>query len=279
MSRSPLGLGALGAALLLPRPAAAADGLLARWLAGEAWAAPLDTTLHRFGPWLQAGLILLIGGWLARRARGLVALTLQRSRVDPVLRPALADAVVPLLQLGALFAALARLGLLTDGVLTLLGLLLLALALSLRDTLGQAAAGALLLSQRPFNLGDEITAAGVRGEVDAIGLWSTRLRAANGALSHVPNRALMAAPLHNHSRSGLQRSRLRLPPLPPGDAEAEAALRARLAGALALPSPPALWLVEINEQGDHFELELDASTSELPRLRDLALRAARAPAG
>jgi small-conductance mechanosensitive channel len=90
------------------------------------------------------------------------------------------------------------------------------LALSLRDTLGQAAAGALLLSQRPFNLGDEITAAGVRGEVDGIGLWSTRLRAASGALSHVPNRALMAVPLHNHSRSGLGAagSRPRLTPQP-----------------------------------------------------------------
>ncbi len=250
--------------------ARAADGMLARWLGGEVWSEPLDTTITRLSPWVQAGGIVLVGFFVARRARGLASRTLQRSRVDPVLRPALADAMVPLVQLLTLLAALARLGLLTDGVLALLGLSALAAAILLRDSLQKAVAGAVLLGQRPFNLGDEVTACGLRGRVEAIGLWTTRLREPSGELTLLSNDQLLHGPLRNHSRSGQRCAALRLPPIP--DAAAEEALRTGLAGLDTAAGTLRLELIGVEAEGLRFQLWITADPERAVALQEAALR-------
>jgi len=62
-----------------------------------------------------------------------------------------------------------------------------ALALAVKDILGDAIAGLFLLTDEHFNIGDEITTQGYRGEIIDITLRKTRLKTADGTIIVLAN--------------------------------------------------------------------------------------------
>lgn len=97
-------------------------------------------------------------------------------------------------------AVLARFGVQTASVITILGAAALAIGLALQGTLSNIAAGFMLLLLRPFRVGEYIDAEGVAGTVTEIGLFTTQIRTFDGVFVSAPNSKLWNSTIRNYSR-------------------------------------------------------------------------------
>ncbi len=77
---------------------------------------------------------------------------------------------------------------------------------ALKDTLGNLAAGVMLLFYRPFNINDTITVAGQDGDVVDLGLALTTLKAADGRIITLPNGNVLGGTIINHTRNERRRA-------------------------------------------------------------------------
>ena len=76
----------------------------------------------------------------------------------------------------------------------------LAFAFAAKDTLAQAFGGIVLFMDRPFEVGDSVEIDGVRGDVEEIGLRSTKLRGLDKTAIIIPNATVSSATITNRSR-------------------------------------------------------------------------------
>tara|TARA_B100000029_G_scaffold201128_1_gene199356 strand:- start:9569 stop:10687 length:1119 start_codon:yes stop_codon:yes gene_type:complete len=76
----------------------------------------------------------------------------------------------------------------------------LAFAFAAKDTLAQAFGGIVLFMDRPFEVGDSVEIDGVRGDVEEIGLRSTKLRGLDKTAVIIPNATVASATITNRSR-------------------------------------------------------------------------------
>ena len=108
-----------------------------------------------------------------------------------------------------LFAALIILdlfGINTASLLTVLGAAGLAVGLAMKDSLGNIAAGLMLLFLRPYKSGDFIDCGSVSGTIKEIGLFTTVLMTVDGVYISAPNSAIFGHPIKNFSRNPLRRA-------------------------------------------------------------------------
>jgi len=138
-----------------------------------------------------------IGGWAA----GLMGAVLTRTRIDPLVRSHLVRLTRPLVVGLAGVAALSQLGVDIRVLLALLASAALALGLGLQSTVANLVAGAVLLSRRPFNVGDTVEVGGITGKVREVGIYAVTLEEADGVVTSVTNAIVMARPIRNKSRA------------------------------------------------------------------------------
>ena len=92
------------------------------------------------------------------------------------------------------------LGLPYEGVIAGLGVGGLALGIAAKDAVSNFIGAGILASDRPFRKGELIEAGGLKGVVEHVGLRSTRLRAADGTVTVVPNAQLSDGQVNNYGR-------------------------------------------------------------------------------
>ncbi|WP_272999888.1 mechanosensitive ion channel family protein [Hydrogenibacillus schlegelii] len=97
-----------------------------------------------------------------------------------------------------------------DSLIAGLGLGGLAVSLAAKDTLANLFAGAVILIERTFAVGDWIETPDVSGTVEAITIRSTKIRTFDQGLVTVPNANLVGGALKNWSRMGRRRTMYRL---------------------------------------------------------------------
>jgi small conductance mechanosensitive channel len=93
----------------------------------------------------------------------------------------------------------------TNGLLALLGAAGVAVGFALKDTMGNIAAGIIILFLRPFKKGDFIECDTVLGTVKEMGLFSTILETPDGVFISAPNSSLWGIPLKNYSHNDKRR--------------------------------------------------------------------------
>ena len=93
----------------------------------------------------------------------------------------------------------------TTSILTLLGAAGLAIALALKDTLSNIAAGMMLLILRPFRAGHVIESGSMLGTVKEVGLFTTILETPDGLYISSPNSSLWGSPIKNFTKNGKRR--------------------------------------------------------------------------
>jgi small conductance mechanosensitive channel len=93
------------------------------------------------------------------------------------------------------------LGINTAGLIALLGAAGVAIGFSLRDTLGNIAAGIIILFLRPFHKGDFIECGSISGSVREMGLFAAILETPDGIYISAPNASLWGLPLKNYSQN------------------------------------------------------------------------------
>ncbi len=84
-----------------------------------------------------------------------------------------------------------------NGLIAGLGLGGLTVALAAQDSAANFFGGLVLILERPFEIGDWITCAGIEGTVEDINLRSTKIRIDSGALTVMPNGTLSTSPITN----------------------------------------------------------------------------------
>ncbi len=107
--------------------------------------------------------------------------------------------------LTGLISALNMIGIQTNTIIAVIGAAGLAISLAWQNTLSHFAAGVMLISLRPFEVGDFIEGAGVAGIVDAIGIFSTTLITPDHVKIMVPNAQLFNGTLKNTTALGTRR--------------------------------------------------------------------------
>ena len=93
----------------------------------------------------------------------------------------------------------------TASLIALLGAAGVAVAFALRDTLGNIAAGIVIIFLRPFCKGDFIECGPVLGTVQEMGLFAADIETIDGIFISVPNSNLWGLPLKNFSRNPKRR--------------------------------------------------------------------------
>lgn len=139
----------------------------------------------------------IIAGILRRKIR---KPTFGPKNFDKTLRPVIASAVFYIIIAMALYAFLTKLGVPANSLLAVFGAAGLAIALALRDTLSNIAAGVMLLILRPLQIGDFVDTSSYAGGVQEIGLFATTLKNSEGIFIYVPNREVWRNRIQNFSR-------------------------------------------------------------------------------
>ena len=156
------------------------------------------------GPKLFFRLLVIIGilaaFWiLARLSRGFVSRILNRSSLSPseLLKETIITWTGRLIMLAALMMVLSQLGIDLGPVLAGLGIAGFIVGFALQDTLGNFAAGAMILFYQPYDVGDFIEAAGITGKVRDMNLVSTRILTPDHQTLIVPNSKIWGDVIRN----------------------------------------------------------------------------------
>jgi small-conductance mechanosensitive channel len=168
--------------------------------------------IERFGnlPWASyatswmlrmalALLVLLVGLWLARVAMRVLTRVLTRMNVDPMLREFLRNLAHGALVVVVVVAALDQAGVPMTSLLAALGAAGLAIALALRDSLSNLAAGVMLLLLKPFRAGDLVAIVGQVGKVESLRLMHTVLLTPDNCELILPNNRVANEPILNYT--------------------------------------------------------------------------------
>ncbi len=127
------------------------------------------------------------------------------SKLDDQLLPILQKlAKVAVISLAIVFF-LQVLGYPVTGIVAGLGIGGIAIALAAQDSLSSIFASVTIFLDRPFMVGDFVTAAGVTGTVEEIGLRSTRIRTPDKTLVTIPNKQIVNSDIVNLSLRPMRR--------------------------------------------------------------------------
>ncbi|HTV69957.1 MAG TPA: mechanosensitive ion channel family protein [Rhizobiaceae bacterium] len=178
------------------------------WANVQSGWAQISALLVSYSFSVLGALILLVGGWIIA---GLVerylytGLTQIRGFDVTICRFFASVARYAILILITVMV-LGQFGVQTASIIAAIGAIGLAIGLALQGTLQNIAAGIMLLFLRPFRIGESITVGPVDGDVEEIGLFATRLRAADGTYILAPNSKLWNEPVRNSTRNRMRRN-------------------------------------------------------------------------
>ena len=178
-------------------------------------------SIHNAGSWLArnqelllsyavnvaAALAILFVGFIVARvlSNGFNKLLLARS-IDQTVADFLSVLVRYVVIAFTLIAALSRVGVQTASVIAVLGAVGLAVGLALQGSLSNFAAGVLLVTFRPFRVGEYVDIGGAAGTVVSVQIFSTTLRTSDGNIVVVPNGGIISSKIINYNREPLSRS-------------------------------------------------------------------------
>jgi small conductance mechanosensitive channel len=157
--------------------------------------------------WKLVGAIVLwlAGRWLIRFAGRLLGRVLVREQVDATLARYFQTGVGVTLNIALVVALLGFFGVETTSFAALVAAGGVAIGVAWGGLLSNFAAGAFLVFLRPFKVGDFVSAAGVVGTVDAIGLFGTTINTPDNVLTIVGNNKVFSDTIQNFSANPYRR--------------------------------------------------------------------------
>lgn len=149
--------------------------------------------------------ILGIGWFMSRFVTRITRNTLTRNNVDATLVGFVSNLAYMGLMALVVVSALGQLGVNTTSFAAILGAAGLAVGFALQGSLGNFAAGVMLILFRPFKAGDFIEAGGVSGVVEDVQVFATIIRTGDNKEITVPNGAVTASSIVNYSAKDTRR--------------------------------------------------------------------------
>ncbi|MDR3200946.1 MAG: mechanosensitive ion channel [Spirochaetales bacterium] len=146
-----------------------------------------------------AKLLIHIAGKLLRRA------TAKIPRFDETFASMLRIVITYSILIICIIMILDSFGVNTTSLIALLGAAGVAVGLAMKDTLGNIAAGIILLLLRSYRKGDYIEFASFSGTVKEMDLFTTTLETPDGVFISAPNGTIWGVPLKNYTRNRKRR--------------------------------------------------------------------------
>jgi small conductance mechanosensitive channel len=152
-------------------------------------------------------ILIVVGGIvLSRAAKRLINRAASRDvKIDDAVTLLLRHVVRYGIIIICLIMILNTFGINTASLLAVLGAAGVAVGLALKDTLGNIAAGIILLVLRTYRRGDYIEFGAYSGSVTEINLFTTILETPDGVYISAPNSSIWGTPLKNYTRNGRRR--------------------------------------------------------------------------
>jgi len=130
---------------------------------------------------------------------------LERAKVDGILVRFVSNIVYYMLLAVVAMAALDRLGVETTSLTAVLAAGSFAIGMALQGSLGNFAAGVMLIVFRPFKMGDFVEAGGTAGIVEELSIFHTILRTPDNRRVIVPNSKVTGGTITNNSHNSTRR--------------------------------------------------------------------------
>lgn len=146
---------------------------------------------------LGAIVLMFITVWMAGWGRRVTSRSLDRGGLDPMLATFTSNLVrYGILALGGL-TVLSVFGVSVASFAAVLAATAFAVGMALQGTLGNFAAGAMLLIFRPFKVGDVVTVAGFTGKVVELDLFTTQFDTFDNRRIIIPNGSVFGSAIEN----------------------------------------------------------------------------------
>lgn len=149
--------------------------------------------------------IFVIGRWMARFCTSAVRRIMQSRGLDKTLIGFVGSLLYALLLTFVVIAMLGHLGIDTTGFAAILAAGSFAIGFALQGSLGNFAAGVMMMIFRPIKQGDYIEAGGMSGTVEAIGVFSTTMKTGDNKRIIVPNSGIIGSNITNYSSNDTRR--------------------------------------------------------------------------
>ena len=153
---------------------------------------------------IAALVIFIVGKWLAKRISSMSASVFSK-KIDATVAHFIGNLINITILAFVVIAALDQLGVETTSIVAIVGAAGLAVGLALKDSLGNFAAGVMLIIFRPFKAGDYVEAGGAAGTVKEIRIFASVLTTPDNKVITVPNGAIMAGNIINYSQMPTRR--------------------------------------------------------------------------
>jgi small conductance mechanosensitive channel len=150
---------------------------------------------------------IVVASWLVARVVGaLLGRALRATEAgSELLRRFLVTWVARAIMAVGVVIALAALEINIGPLLAVIGAAGFVVAFALQGTLSNLASGLMILTQRPFDVGDSIDVAGISGTVDSVGLFSTHVSTGDNKKLIVPNNSIWGNIITNATISEIRR--------------------------------------------------------------------------
>lgn len=154
---------------------------------------------------LMSLLILVVGLLMIKLIIKITAKALDKTRLDKSVHKFVITSTRYALYVVLIVVILTSLKVPTAPLVTVLGACGAAVALALKDSLGNIASGIIILANKPFVRGDVIEITGITGIVQSIDLLVTTLKTYDNKVITIPNGTITASVLVNYSREEKRR--------------------------------------------------------------------------
>lgn len=156
---------------------------------------------------ISAIIILILGLWVIKFLMRLLNRIFVRRNVDVSIRTFVGHLLNWGLKIMLFIVVISQLGVQTSSFIAILGAAGLAIGLSLQGSLSNFAGGVLILTLKPFRVGDYIASSkGFEGTVMVIDIFNTKLNTGENLLVVVPNGELSNSSITNYTATGTRRS-------------------------------------------------------------------------
>lgn len=154
---------------------------------------------------LAALLIYIIGAWLIRRVKKVLANIFKRRKTERTLASFVSSFVSIMLTIVLVIVTVSTLGVDTTSLAALLAAGGMAIGMALSGTVQNFAGGIMLLVFKPFKSGDFIEAQGYTGTVMDVSIVSTKILTLDNRVVILPNGALSNGNINNFSAQKIRR--------------------------------------------------------------------------
>ena len=154
---------------------------------------------------LLALIIYIVGAWLIRKTKNLIAKAFDKKKSDTTLSSFIQSLVSAILWIVLILSMVGTLGINTTSIAALLAAGGMAIGMAMSGTVQNFAGGIILLAFKPFKVDDYIKVQGFFGRVSEITIAHTKLITTDNREIIIPNGAISTDVIDNYTRPTPQR--------------------------------------------------------------------------